>query len=179
MQRCVTNRAYPCSARLTVCVSKSGVCLRVLGTHQEPVTALEYLPDGSGFLSGGMEGRIIIWVRLSIDLQHFLTLVVQDADGTQRDTIENMIDGLTIRITGLAITPDLTRIVTLGFRSLPPTPPAPTTDVTPQSRTQGGPADVLVPIGNAAAAAAAAIVPSSRTSEYYMTVYDFATRQLE
>lgn len=103
----------------------------------------------------------------------------QDADGTQRDTIENMIDGINIRVTGLAVTPDLTRIVTLGFRSLPPSLPVPQAE-TPQPRTQPGSAEASVPITSVvAAAAAAASSASSRTSEAYMTVYDFATRQLE
>ena len=87
-----------------------------------------------------------------------------------------MIDGINIRVTGLAVTPDLTRIVTLGFRSLPPSLPVPQADATPQPRTQPGSVEASVPIVNVVAAAGSA---SSRTSEAYMTVYDFATRQLE
>jgi WD repeat-containing protein 26 len=35
----------------------------MLDAHAEVVTALAWLPDGSGFISGGLDRKIILWVR--------------------------------------------------------------------------------------------------------------------
>ena len=43
-------------------ILKTGVCIRTLEDHTEPVTAISWLPDGSGFISGGLDRKIIIWV---------------------------------------------------------------------------------------------------------------------
>lgn len=32
------------------------------GSHTETVSALEWLPDGTGFLSGAFDRKIILWV---------------------------------------------------------------------------------------------------------------------
>ena len=42
--------------------SQSGVLIRVLDAHSDVVTALAWLPDGSGFISGGLDRKIILWV---------------------------------------------------------------------------------------------------------------------
>lgn len=41
------------------------MCLRELDSHEETVSALEWLPDGSGFLSAGLDRKIILWVKIS------------------------------------------------------------------------------------------------------------------
>ncbi|TCD66196.1 hypothetical protein EIP91_001690 [Steccherinum ochraceum] len=87
--------------------TRTGVLVRTLETHTDVVTALIWLPDGSGFISGGLDRKIILW----------------DADGKQRDSW-----GRTpIRVTDLAITPDFTRLVAIGMYDAP----APPASITP------------------------------------------------
>jgi WD40 repeat protein len=43
-------------------ILKTGVCTRTLDFHTEAVTAISWLPDGSGFISGSLDRKIIIWV---------------------------------------------------------------------------------------------------------------------
>ncbi|KAF7778551.1 hypothetical protein Agabi119p4_2896 [Agaricus bisporus var. burnettii] len=84
---------------------KTGVCLETLTEHTETVTALAWLPDGSGFISGALDGKIIHW----------------NADGKLHESW-----GITpIRVTDLAITPDLTRLVTIGMDRKSILPPQP------------------------------------------------------
>jgi WD40 repeat protein len=42
---------------------KTGVCINTVNEHTDMVTALSWLPDGLGFISGGLDCRIIHWVR--------------------------------------------------------------------------------------------------------------------
>jgi WD40 repeat protein len=42
--------------------TQTGECIRVLDGHSETVTAVAWLPDGSGFISGGLDRKIILWV---------------------------------------------------------------------------------------------------------------------
>ena len=52
--------------------------------HNETVTAISWLPDGSGFISGGLDGKVIHWVRettsLSPSLQSRTSFDVTDID---------------------------------------------------------------------------------------------------
>lgn len=41
---------------------QSGLCIRTIETHSETVTAIRWLPDNSGFISAGLDRRILIWV---------------------------------------------------------------------------------------------------------------------
>lgn len=43
--------------------------MKSLGAHTDAVTALAWLPDGSGFISGGLDQRIILWVGSVIHLE--------------------------------------------------------------------------------------------------------------
>ncbi|KAF5358519.1 hypothetical protein D9756_001366 [Leucocoprinus leucothites] len=75
--------------------AQTGVCIETLTEHSETVTSLAWFPDGSGFISGALDGRVIHW----------------NADGKLHESW-----GLTqIRVTDLAITPDFTRLVTVGM----------------------------------------------------------------
>ena len=56
-------RRYIFAKTLTRCIFKTGVCIRTLDDHAEPVTAISWLPDGSGFISGSLDGKIIIRVN--------------------------------------------------------------------------------------------------------------------
>jgi len=78
--------------------TKTGVCIRTLEDHTEPVTAISWLPDGSGFISGGLDRKIIIW----------------DADGNVRDAW----GATAIRLTELALTPDSKHLVAVGMEPL-------------------------------------------------------------
>ncbi|CAA7271486.1 unnamed protein product [Cyclocybe aegerita] len=96
--------------------TKTGVCIRSLENHHtDTVTALSWLPDGSGFISCGMDRRITIW----------------DSEGRVRDPWSLM----AIRITGLTITPDSRHIVAIGMEYAAGYPPA---SDAPQSRVQAG-----------------------------------------
>ncbi|KAJ6525716.1 WD40-repeat-containing domain protein [Mycena capillaripes] len=80
--------------------TKTGVCLRTLEEHSEPVTALAWLPDDSGFLSAGMDYKIVLW----------------NTDGQRRE-IWGM---LPVRVAHMVITPDFTRLVAMGMRAPSP-----------------------------------------------------------
>ncbi|EPQ57967.1 WD40 repeat-like protein [Gloeophyllum trabeum ATCC 11539] len=79
----------------------SGICIRVLKEHSDTVTSLAWLPDGTGFISGGLDRKIILW----------------DVDGNRRDSWGTT----SIRVTDLAVTPDFTRVVAVGMHYLAPT----------------------------------------------------------
>ncbi|RDX46846.1 WD40 repeat-like protein [Lentinus brumalis] len=82
--------------------TRTGLCIRVLNDHTDVVTALAWLPDGSGFISGGLDRKICLW----------------DADGKLRDQW-----GRTpIRVTDLMVTPDFTRLVAVGMYDAPSLP---------------------------------------------------------
>jgi len=87
---------------------KLGVCIRTLDDHTDLVTAISWLPDGSGFISGSLDRKIIIW----------------DADGKVR----HVWGPTAIRITELALTPDSKHLVALGMEFLSNT--TPTTEAT-------------------------------------------------
>ncbi|KAF9014052.1 WD40 repeat-like protein [Cyathus striatus] len=74
---------------------QTGVCIRMLEEHTETVTALSWLPDGSGFISGGLDRKIIHW----------------DSNGKVKDAWPQA----DIRVTDLAVTPDFTRVVAIGM----------------------------------------------------------------
>ncbi|KAL0577932.1 hypothetical protein V5O48_004039 [Marasmius crinis-equi] len=79
-------------------VVKTGVCLRTLDEHTDTVTALAWLPDGSGFLSAALDRKIIQWDHAGANSSSWGTTA--------------------IRVTDLAITPDLTRVVTIGMNQI-------------------------------------------------------------
>ena len=41
---------------------QTGLPIRSLEAHTEVVTSLVWLPDGTGFISGGLDKKIIFWV---------------------------------------------------------------------------------------------------------------------
>lgn len=127
--------------------TKTGVCLRTLEEHTETVTALAWLPDGSGFISGGLDRKVVHW----------------DADGKLKESW-----GVTaIRVTDLAVTPDLTRLVTIGMHhqsltesSAPPRPPGDHAIYGPGGGGGTGPST------------------APRSSNNRLIVYDLATKQV-
>ncbi|EKM55055.1 uncharacterized protein PHACADRAFT_94848 [Phanerochaete carnosa HHB-10118-sp] len=131
--------------------TRTGALIRVLDAHFDVVTALAWLPDGSGFISGGLDRRIILW----------------DIDGKQRDTW-----GRTpIRVTDLAITPDFSKLVAIGMYDTPlPLPPA--GGVAPTSDGASG-GTATPPAGSTAP------TPANRPTENRIIVYDLLTKQLE
>ncbi|KAL5511801.1 hypothetical protein ACEPAH_5019 [Sanghuangporus vaninii] len=124
---------------------KSGLCLRELDSHEETVSALEWLPDGSGFLSAGLDRKIILW----------------DADGSNEDLWVK-----SVRVTDLAIAPDLSKMVVVGLECLPMTNPKAST---PQQEGQG-----LTGSGVSSQQSLMA-----NTKENRVIIYDYATRLQE
>jgi WD40 repeat protein len=115
-------------------LSQTGTLIRTLEAHTETVTALAWLPDNSGFISGGMDRKIILW----------------DVHGKQRDSW-----GMTsIRVTDLAIAPDMRRVVALGMYFS-----------TPSAEHDSG--------------ATPPAVRAAPIKENRMIVYDFASKQVE
>ncbi|KAJ7510144.1 WD40 repeat-like protein [Mycena galericulata] len=81
--------------------TKTGVCIRTLEEHSEPVTAISWLPDDSGFLSAGMDFKVVLW----------------NTEGQRRETWGM----LPVRITQMVVTPDFTRLVAIGMLAPSPT----------------------------------------------------------
>lgn len=80
--------------------TKTGISLRTLNGHEETVTALRWLYDGSGFISAGLDRKMIIW----------------DLEGNQVFAWGET----SLRITDLSLTPDHSRLVAVGmYRPLP------------------------------------------------------------
>ncbi|KZP21192.1 WD40 repeat-like protein [Athelia psychrophila] len=91
--------------------TKTGECIRTLEDgkdgqvsrgHVETVTAISWIPDGSGFVSGGLDKKIILW----------------DANGS----FQHSWGTTAMRITDLTVTPDLARVVAVGIHYHPPSP---------------------------------------------------------
>ncbi|KDQ60900.1 hypothetical protein JAAARDRAFT_55637 [Jaapia argillacea MUCL 33604] len=129
--------------------TKTGMHIRALDAHNDTVTSLAWLPDGSGFISGGLDRKIILW----------------DADGKQRDTWGTT----SIRVTDLAITPDFTRVVAVGMHYLASLP---------SSGGNGRGESVTPPTGGGGAHPHNA-TNGSTGSENRMIIYDLATKQTE
>ncbi|KAA1469347.1 WD40 repeat-like protein [Dentipellis sp. KUC8613] len=130
--------------------TQTGICIRTLDAHTETVSALAWVPDGSGFISGSQDRKIILW----------------GSDGKQRDSW-----GITgIRITDLAVTPDFTRLVAVGESATGPSSqhPAPS-----------GRGDTATPPVGGSRNNTHANSNASRSTEYLMIVYDLATKQPE
>ncbi|KZT26589.1 WD40 repeat-like protein [Neolentinus lepideus HHB14362 ss-1] len=129
--------------------TSSGICIRVLKEHTDTVTSLAWLPDGSGFISGGLDRKIILW----------------DADGKRRDTWGTT----SIRVTDLAVTPDFSRVVAVGMHYLAPSAAGSTTG-------SGRSESITPPTGGGGARPNNT---ASRESENRMLIYDLATKQTE
>ncbi|KAF7363655.1 WD-domain-containing protein [Mycena sanguinolenta] len=80
--------------------TKTGICLRTLEEHSEPVSALAWLPDDSGFLSAGLDFKIVLW----------------STEGQKRD----IWGVLPVRVVHMVITPDFTRLLAIGTRPSAP-----------------------------------------------------------
>ncbi|KAG2158482.1 WD40 repeat-like protein [Suillus bovinus] len=80
--------------------TKTGVLMKTLENHAETVSALVWLPDGSGFMSGSLDRKIILW----------------DMEGEPRESWND----IAIRVTDAAVTPDMRRLVAVGMGYNPP-----------------------------------------------------------
>ncbi|KAJ4487725.1 WD40-repeat-containing domain protein [Lentinula aciculospora] len=131
--------------------AKTGSCIRTLDEHTETVTAFSWLPDGSGFLSGALDRKIIQW----------------DAEGRKM-----LSWGLTdIRVTDLAVTPDLSRVVAIGRH----VPTSSESSMSRGARSSGSSGDGSTsnPSGNSA--------PTNGITpiETRIVIYRLSTRQVE
>ena len=141
--------------------------MRTIETHSETVMAIRWLPDNSGFMSAGLDQRILIWVGIHLFICKVtkLTNRVQDAEGNQRDSWGMA----TIRVTDLDVSPNMTKVVAVGIIPPPPTPH-------PPSSTGGSPAP-------GARGDSTAQSPQARSQDYppklenRMIVYDMVTKQ--
>ncbi|KAJ6502265.1 WD40 repeat-like protein [Mycena sanguinolenta] len=104
--------------------TKARICLRTLEEHSEPVSALAWLPDDSGFLSAGLDFKIVLW----------------STDGQKRDIWAV----LPVRVAHMVITPDFTRLVATGMRATSPVDPRTENESTPAGA-NGGPTSSAPP----------------------------------
>ncbi|GAA5960544.1 hypothetical protein JCM8115_003216 [Rhodotorula mucilaginosa] len=74
--------------------TETGVCIATLARHDYAIGALAWLPDGRGFVSGGMDSKICFW-DLAGNVTSYLTRCPS-------------------RIVDLVITPDGTKLVCVG-----------------------------------------------------------------
>jgi hypothetical protein len=88
-----------------------------LEEHSEPVTALAWLPDDSGFLSAGMDFKIVLWVRLPRFITCSSRLFHEKNTDGQRREIWGI---LPVRVAHMVITPDSMRLVAIGMRAPSP-----------------------------------------------------------
>ncbi|KZS88363.1 WD40 repeat-like protein [Sistotremastrum niveocremeum HHB9708] len=106
--------------------ASTGLCTKELKEipdgHTDTVMSLAWLPDKSGFVSGGMDRKIIIW----------------NTDGSKRESY----GPTSIRIADLAITPDQSRIVAVGLIRTPTPSPASTSN---PSLPEGGASAAIMP----------------------------------
>lgn len=131
--------------------TKTGLCIRTLEAHTETVSALAWVPDGSGFISGSQDRKIILW----------------GADGKQRDSW-----GITaVRIVDLAVTPDFTRLVVVGECATG----IPANHSTPPGRGETAPPPT--PAGRSGGVPTSA--NGARNADNRMIVYDLTTKQQE
>ncbi|KAE9409438.1 WD40 repeat-like protein [Gymnopus androsaceus JB14] len=130
--------------------AKTGTCLRTLDEHTETITALSWLPDGSGFISGALDRKIIQW----------------DTEGRKK-----LSWGLSdLRITDLAVTPDLSRVVTIGMQA-----PSSSESSTRGARGNGTPGDHSTSNSGGNPSSGNGIM----ATEHRCIVYHFSTRQVE
>ncbi|KAG1855500.1 WD40-repeat-containing domain protein [Suillus tomentosus] len=117
--------------------TKTGALMKTLENHAEIVSDLVWLPDGSGFMSGSLDRKIILW------------------------------NDIAIRVTDVAVTPDMRRLVAVGMGYNPPPALGTLTranirDASPPTSSRGN--------GN---------VVGPRPPENRMIVYDLKTGQVE
>ncbi|KAL9715363.1 hypothetical protein Ac2012v2_002027 [Leucoagaricus gongylophorus] len=146
--------------------AQTGVCVETLTEHSETVTALVWLPNGSGFISGALDGKVIHW----------------NADGRLHESWGLM----PIRVTDLAVTPDLTRLVTIGMDRNPSLPDLASTrsGTTHEATSNGGDSNVggtNTPAsgGHGAAGGNHAKGGGASTSTNKMIIFDLATKMPE
>lgn len=97
-----------CEQLIKMWNTETGALIRTIEAHTEPVSALAWVPDGSGFISASQDRKINLW----------------GSDGKQRDSW-----GITAtRIIDLAVTPDYTRLVAIGESARDPILPTSRSD---------------------------------------------------
>lgn len=94
-------------------------------------------------------------------------LLYQDTEGKMRDTWPIT----AIRVTDLAVTPDLSRLVAVGMQHLQPVPAV--IDLSPPRDHNGDAAPTPAPVGSSLSASGA------RASEHRMIIYDLATKETQ
>ncbi|KXN92272.1 WD repeat-containing protein 26 [Leucoagaricus sp. SymC.cos] len=147
--------------------AQTGVCIETLTEHSDTVTALAWLPDGSGFISGALD----------------------DKDGKLHESW-----GLTsMRVTDLAITHDFMRLVTIGMDR---NPPSNNNDSSTTPRTNGSSASErgsnppsnndssTTPRTNGSSASDQSVTPNAggpggSRNQNKMIIYDLRTKQPE
>ncbi|KAF9246441.1 WD40 repeat-like protein [Melanogaster broomeanus] len=130
--------------------TKTGKCMHTVNSHSETVSALVWLPDGSGFMSASLDRKISSW----------------DMDGNPRDDWT----GVPIRVTDMAVSPDMKRLVTVGMGYIA------TPTIADEAVSRGISREPTPPTtsnGNGAA------MNGARSLDNRMIVYDLKTKAIE
>ncbi|KAF8844876.1 WD40 repeat-like protein [Paxillus ammoniavirescens] len=124
--------------------TKTGKCIHTVDSHSETVSALVWLPDGSGFMSASLDRKISSW----------------DMAGKLRDDWT----GVPIRVTDMAVAPDMKRLVTIGvgYVATPTTADGVAEPTPPPANNENGTA-----------------VGGTRPPDNRMIVYDLKTKAVE
>ncbi|KAI8451671.1 WD40-repeat-containing domain protein [Phakopsora pachyrhizi] len=83
---------------ITMWNTKTGFCIATMVKHQYDVSALSWLPDGKGFVSGGMDSDVLFW-----DLKGQNTFTWHASP---------------TRVVDLAVSPDGNKLVAIGYANL-------------------------------------------------------------
>ncbi|KZT57026.1 WD40 repeat-like protein [Calocera cornea HHB12733] len=78
---------------------KTGLCIKTVLGHEDTVCSLVWRKDGSGFISGGMDQKVLFW----------------DKEGKKLDSL----DAIPIRMSSVAISPDERWLVVAGMLANP------------------------------------------------------------
>ncbi len=146
------------------------MCLRVLDKHSETVTSLAWLPDGLGipFRCSGSKNHTL--GQLNSRPHSSARRLTLQCTGRRRKRA-GFLGHNCHRITSLAITPDFTRIVTVGMDYISNTPSGSSRG----SSRRSGEFATTNPTGNGGNPAHG----PGQVSDNWLITYDFATKQVE
>lgn len=128
--------------------TKTGKRITTVDSHEETVSALMWLPDDSGFMSASLDRKVVAW----------------DASGKQADEWP----GIPVRVTDMAVSPDMTRLVVIGM-GYQSTTPSSVDRLSTRGTSQESPSPSAVGTGSGA----------QPSSEHCIVIYDFKAKTLE
>jgi len=92
------------------------VCTKEIIDHSDNITAIHYLQDEEGFVTGGMDGTLCFYVRLVTQSvvgndPHIPACVTQDSAGKKT---ERSLSRMGLRVVDFALSPDRRYLIAVG-----------------------------------------------------------------